>query len=84
MSNSCEICGAEATHVDSVPDMNVPGFNLNECGYRDQYLCLPHALRAKEQATSRVRCLHVTLDMDGCCYTCGADCRGGLANGGAK
>jgi hypothetical protein len=51
----CELCGRPATHVDSVPDPNVPGANRSECGYREQLLCPAHAHERMKVRTSRVR-----------------------------
>ena len=55
MSSKCELCGAVATHIDSVPDPTKQGANLNECGYRTQWLCLAHANERREVATSRLQ-----------------------------
>jgi hypothetical protein len=71
----CELCGIEATHVDSaVTDLNHsrPG----QMAYRQQPLCLPHAIARRESNTARVFCLHNRLDCDGVCFACGSDCRG--------
>lgn len=60
--NFCELCKEkrEATHRDSVPDPNVGGMNMNECGYRYQFLCLVHAMDRKSVATSRVEPLELS------------------------
>lgn len=75
MDTPCEICGRSATHADNaVPDPNVVGLNASECGYRRQYLCLPHAIERRKQNTARVECMHVALTLDGYCLTCGELC----------
>lgn len=43
---TCEGCGlAWALYVDSEPDKNVEGMNLNECGYSRHYYCAACARR---------------------------------------
>jgi hypothetical protein len=46
---TCEFCDIEATHERYAVDTNAPGNNLNEPGYRKQYLCWLHARRASEE-----------------------------------
>jgi hypothetical protein len=36
----CHFCSLPAEFVRHAPDASVPGNNLNECGYRPQYLCV--------------------------------------------
>lgn len=52
---SCELCGREATHEDSVPDARVPGTHPSEAGYRRQTLCLVHAMDRRKVNTARVK-----------------------------
>lgn len=73
---TCEICGSEATHVDgSAVDIQASGYPHGPTAHREMRLCPVHAADRRESNTSRVRCLHVRLDEDGICRTCGADCR---------
>ncbi len=76
---SCEICHQEATHVDSAMPDPAKSSGHHDFQYRQQYLCLAHASERRTVNTARVMCLHVRLDCDGICHTCGADCRGGGA-----
>ena len=70
----CEYCANDATHHDSVTDPE--NSRIGIVAYKTQYLCLVHAQERRRENTSRVQCLHLDIDQDGQCYTCGTDCRG--------
>lgn len=52
----CSLCTRIAAFVDSVPDASIPsGHALNECGYRNEYLCVVHGMERRRTNTSRVK-----------------------------
>jgi hypothetical protein len=72
---TCELCWREARYADrSAVCVEQSGIH-GPTAYRDMQLCPIHAAVRRESSTSRVRCLHVYLNMDGMCDQCGADCR---------